>query len=460
MDYYKKYLKYKKKYINKLELFGGEIVLKCPYDKPHLCPLDTNNYGLCVNKDNIAICNADTYDYIKDVEIETPDLSKLIGNEKEELDIENNKGKTKGYVDNFLKKSCYIQSTLPNPFITEYDIQFNIPKNFSIITLNVMGIIRNISIEQITLMTLRINMLKKYILSCSPDILCFQELSLAFFSILYDDIRIKTLYPYYYEDNFLSNQIKDREKDIEIFVLTKYPLKKISVHALEGNLTYTNSIGIYEFNNLIIFNVYLQAGSKNSPGQKNKWIHYSRCRSNQFRFISKLMKQYTKPIIVLGDFNFDINAVSSFDNENWPEIREFKEMKLNDSWYVLNSNKPQDEGLTENTDINHMRYNSKFEEKKYRYDAILYSQNEKLKPKLSQVICNKGLTLDDKIQSSQLIIDWIGIDYKTLNNYYKTIILPKNITKVPIKNQIDDIDIFDLFISDHFGIYTEFELIE
>ena len=237
--------------------------------------------------------------------------------------------------------------------------------------------------------------------------------------------------------------------------------------------------GIYEFDSIVIFNVYMQAGSKKSPGQKYKYQHYSRCRSQQLLFIKSIIDSYKpKPCIVLGDFNFDLNGTI----EDWPEKNIFNSIGLSDSW-----TKGLDEsGLTENTDINHMRFNSKLEEKKLRYDAILYTkENIKLLDKSSKVICKNGLYLEDdlfkynndyiKAILPKIIPSDIKLKYKK-NNYnsdsndssdssdsngsndFNSSSSSSSSSDSTSSNSSNDSKIFELFISDHFGVYCKFKL--
>ena len=55
-----------------------------------------------------------------------------------------------------------------------------------------------------------------------------------------------------------------------------------NLFGVEGNLSYNNSMLMIEFDDFIVFNVYLQAGTKNSPGQQNLWFNYSRCRYHEY----------------------------------------------------------------------------------------------------------------------------------------------------------------------------------
>ena len=502
-----KYLKYKNIYLqlkkSQYNLVGGEIKYECPKDYPYLCPNTSNNFGLCIkDKSKIKqdiLCNK-LDDYNKDnyqIPIVNNDLLDEKEKEKEIIQQNTQRGNEKGYIETNLTNSCYIQSN--SPIIYDYNLSSKhlcpsrlrdekhlcpsrlrdekhlCPNEFSIITLNIMGIYRN-NESVYNLMKLRMNMLNKELLELKPDILCFQEMSNESFELLYNK-ELQKIYPFY-----CTNDIYDlhkRNKDIEVFIISKYPIKKAYIYPLEGNLGYTNSLGIYEFDNIIIFNVYMQAGSKKSPGQKYKYQHYSRCRSQQLLFIKSIIDSYKpKPCIVLGDFNFDLNGTI----EDWPEKNIFDSIGLSDSW-----TKGLDEsGLTENTDINHMRYNSKLEEKKLRYDAILYTkENIELLDKSSKVICKNGLYLEDELFKynddyikailPKTIPNGTNLKYKK-NNSNSDASSSESFSRSNDSNSFNDSNssnssdgsnrsegsssskIFELFISDHFGVYCKFKL--
>ena len=227
--------------------------------------------------------------------------------------------------------------------------------------------------------------------------------------------------------------IEKRNKDIELCVISKFQPKKVTMINLGGNLGYYNSVSIIEFNNIIIYNCYFQAGSSASPGQEYKWLHYSRCRSQQFKHIKDLISKIDKPVIVLGDFNCHLDGKES----DWPELKYLHNINLRDSLRELH---PDKLGLTENTDVNHLRFNSKFEPKHFRYDAILFN---KLKPKSSIIVGD----------SPQLIED------DETNRLYEEVILPpgglqNKDLKVAMKK--DNKNCYNLFVSDHFGLMTTF----
>ena len=428
-----------------------KFLRKCSKEKIE-CKDDTINFGLCVNKKKSKLCNSINVDYFDKNIVSLPEL-----HIKDFVEYNNDiiKGKEKGYFqDNFIKPCINNINDNKNLTIIKNKKSSKIPEEFSIITINAMGIYRDndpIIINKngsysgknstLLLMSLRAKILRDFLNNNEPDIICFQEMSQEFFNFLYIDI-LKKIYPYYFEKN-LGDLIQNRNKDIEVFIISKYNPGKISIYQLTGNLNYTDSLAVYEFSNLIVINVYLQAGSKSSPGQKYFWKDYSRCRSQQIKFIKNIIDSYkNKPIILLGDFNFDLNSIYLKDNKDWPEANILNNIGLQDSWFLANINSKSNLGLTENTEINTLRWNSKLENKMFRYDGIF--SNDKLEILDSKVILNEGYSLDDKYTKA-----------------YEDIIIPNRIKKDPkllSKIKKNKFGKYDIFVSDHFGVMSKFKI--
>lgn len=415
---------------------GAEIV--CDNNK-YLCDKDTKNIGLCV--DNITDCN-DNYDGYIETKFSMPEIIWSYDDTKEIEAYE--RAKQRGYNEENLNTSCYIQTKTPREYNYDSVHESIIPDIFSIITLNVMGIYRphKQSESVYEIMKLRVDLLTKYIIKYHPDILCFQEMSVYFFELLYP--KIKHIYPYVSEENFVDQLKSNNELDINTIVISKYKPIKVIVYELKGNLNYPDTLIIVEFTNLIVFNCYCQAGSKSS-GLTYLWMHFSRCRRQQYAYIKKLIKEYeNKPVIVLGDFNADLNSINDF-----PEIEELisyneqeDKTKLYDSWVETNPHIDKIYGATENTDINTLRYNAKFQIKMYRYDAILYTNN--LKPIQSYIICDEPEIINNNDNN---------------RHYENSFLNPQSLIdsrlKIICKDETNH-NIYDLFVSDHFGVFTMF----
>ena len=260
-------------------------------------------------------------------------------------------------------------------------------------------------------------------------------------------------YPFKSEPKFdISKNMTLRKRTVDVFMLSKYSPKRITIYSVAGNLNYNNSFVVMEYLNAVIINCYLQAGSKFSPGQEDKWFHYSRCRKQELKAIRKIIESanYQVPVIIAGDINSNLNGPLN----DWPEIEEFKKMYMIDSWQRVNGRdkkKSKRFGFTEDTNINLMRWNNKFQEKRFRYDGILYKnpifqkENEKrfsIHAKDSWIVGKKGIILDD--YNTKRFIKFMTRD---VNDDEKNKLL---------KYSDEDNKLLALWPSDHFGVITRF----
>lgn len=404
-------------YLNNIKkyLFSDEKGVKCNYcpnSTPYLCTANSNSFGLC--KSSISEC--DNINSVGNIPI---------------INNTNKEGLKYNYKPDKLNTRC-------NKIYKNYEYnsgsQFNL-SDFSILTYNIWGLYRpnNTESDDFLRKTIKIRMngVAKEILKIQPDIICFQEMTNIALEHLVENLgSLGNLYPFRYENN-LDTELngKIRNRDVEVYIFSKYPINKVTVYGIQGNQSYNTSFLIAEFGNLVVFNCYLQSGSRNSPGQTDYWYHYSRCRIDQIRQIKMIINQYLKSnpnlaIVVTGDFNFHLDGAY----EDWPEAFEFK--FLNDSYRILN---PNLNGFTEDTDLNKMRWNTKFHEKKYRYDGILYKN---LQPVYSTIIGTNPIILN-----------------QDLSNKMKKYWIPKNKDKL-IKYEKNNL--LSLYPSDHFGIITYF----
>ncbi len=440
MDYYHKYIKYKTKYINlkynsltrDLCQNGGNNIIfsdekaiklnendkyKCPEEMPYFCTLKSKSVGLCKSK--IQDC-----DKIK-VEGVIPIINKQ--NETEDHGLKH------GYTKGNLNKRCF---KLSLDYEKNNNTNNEINDEFKIMTLNVMGIIREGNDNEeykykLDIIKKRMNKVVEEILNEEPDIICFQEMSNETYNVLFNGLKEEYKYIYEEDFNFDQDKINSRNRDIEVCFFSKYQANKVKIYGLSGNLSYKCSLGILEFSNLVIYNCYLQAGSKYSVGQEDYQYHYLRCRMDQLAVIKKMIKtNLVKNVIVTGDLNFDLGG----DLNDWPELNKIKYLK--DAWKVLNKN---DKGYTENTDINHMRWNMKFKEKKLRYDALLY--RGKLKPIKTKLVCTNEIQLNKK-------------ESELFSKYF----MEKNADEKLIKYSDYEKKLLSIFPSDHFGVLGMFKI--
>lgn len=483
-----------------------------------MCDKDEKNYALCVNDE--AECDNVDYDYeytptdpsdpnglkgisgsernpmnLERFHIEYDEKDNLFNPEDSVLakkllenDVKINEatGRKKSYAPEFFPTSCYIQK---KPMIshTYPDLvdAATVPATFKILTQNALGLYfgkkkslldesnpsdsKNKAILDI--MELRTAYLRKCIADYDyPDFLCFQEMSTYFFDFLYTTRDFENRYEFVYPSKDDFDTLRQQGADQSVMLISKYPAIKTTTYMLQGNSSYYNALGVYEFNNLIIFNCYLQAGSEISPGQKYNWENYSRCRRQQLMFIKKIIEDSgsDKPVVVLGDFNSELNALGYGDKprniEKWSELKFLADLGLKDSYRDIN---PNDAGLTENTHINSLRFLGKLEEKELRYDGIFY--NNKLKPLSSTVVTDEPLVLNEDVPAELGLDEIVDYNSERINQQFKKAMVfeppPENVSAVRkkedyIENHNGGIlkTNYELFVSDHFGVMTKFEI--
>jgi exonuclease III len=336
-----------------------------------------------------------------------------------------------GYIDDHLEKSCDIIDLL---LYEEYkNPEYILNSNLKICTWNIWGLLKyseefmKWSIEK------RLNRFIEEIKSYDIDIICLQEVSTPVFNYLKK--HLSGIYNFYEKEINIENTTKDRNRNLEILFLSKYKAKSYTNYSIGGILGYNNQISILEYKNLVLFGIYLQAGSKHSIGQELKYKYYSRCRTEQLITLIELIKTYKcRNKIILGDFNFDLDG----SENDWSEIKIYKE--LFDKYNFIDSIEYNKDNYvyTEDTTINHMRYNSKFVEKHFRYDGIIISNNRNIEIIDSIVIGKDEIYLNSN-ETSEMI---------------KHLVYKKDIKRMK-KNKYE---LLSLWISDHFGVLTTLKI--
>ncbi len=383
----------------------------CPDEYPYLCTINSQSFGLC--KKTPEDC----------LNINSPSKIPIVVNNNSN----NNLGKLYGYDVTHLHNRC-------NRIYKDYeyitDNNYFIPNNFKIMTYNIWGLFNkskntNKNDFLYELMKIRMKGICDEILKNKPDILCFQEMSTESYNLICEHIGDK--YKYKFETDFdINKNTHIRDRHVEVHVFSKYPVNNVTIYGMDGNQHYRDSFMIVEFSNLVIFNCYLQSGSKLSPGQENYWYHYSRLRCDQLKKIKEKINNYNKSVILVGDFNFHLDG----NYYDWIETKELEE--FNDSWRILNKN---DSGYTEDTEINDLRWNLKFQAKQLRYDGIFYKN---LIPIKSWIIGNTCIELT-----------------KENSEKFKNLLVLKNNRN---KIRYNKNGLINIFPSDHFGVITEFQL--
>jgi len=217
---------------------------------------------------------------------------------------------------------------------------------------------------------------------------------------------------------------------------------------------------VVEYSNLVIINLYSQAGSKNSPGQTEKWIHYSRCRSDLLYILYEMVKgaYMGNNVIICGDFNFHFDG----SLKDWPELEEIQKLGtvgFIDTYRHLYPNVRTHPGYTEDSDTNILRWNAKFREhaiKHDRYDAILY-KGATWKPVKSEIIGQQTMVLTDA--ATKRYLELMGLsDEEIMSVRGSGGILGTNASGRPLEIKgIQENGLIEINASDHYGVMTSFE---
>ena len=293
-------------------------------------------------------------------------------------------------------------------YMEEYTVKYEksekLPREFKVLTWNIWGMIKRKDsgakyMLLSELMTMRIARVCREIAEKDPDIVILQEVGYEALGLIKCFMRQYGLSTQYhgYGENFAKFTPDNIEtaigRDLDIYVLSKYVPEFITQYSMSGNLGYSTGVTFVSFKDICVIGCYLQAGSKNSPGQENVWYHYARCRQEQLNAIGTMIEE-TCPkstVILCGDFNMHLDG----NKKDWPEIKGIKELKMSDTWRIHYPDVDEYPGFTEDTSINHMRWNMKFMEKHYRYDGILLKNSKiMLSVKGCEMIGLRGFQMD------------------------------------------------------------------
>jgi exonuclease III len=415
------------------QIANPNIVVCRQPDKKILCGSSTLARGLCVGTEPEC--------YIRTFENRT-----IPG--KVESETSETSETSYAYTRENIGKGCYLNF---DELIIDYEKSYPesevdlIPDNFKLLTYNIWGLA--VEEKHLTLFDLRKDLLIKTLEESDADIFCLQEMSEYAYSKLTTWIH---RYKFASETPYPATR-KDRKRDVDTYIVSKYRPKRVVTYALPGILSHYNSLSLIEYPNLVIFNIYSQAGGIFSPGQENYWIHYSRCRFDLFNMIyDKIKTSYIdQNVIICGDFNCDLDGqipIQGLTKNVWPElemINKFKEIGFIDTFRNLHPDPKV--GLTEDTNLNVMRWNQKFKEKMYRYDAIFYKSildsSESYQIASSEIIGTDRVYLSEA--DSEWFIDTIS-EKKELGDFRG---LRFNENKRPL---------IPINPSDHFGVITNF----
>ena len=396
--------------------------IRCKKTIPYLCGTRALGRGLCVNA--VYKCNN-----------RTRKNRGFIQNKTE-------KGNDFGYTIKNIGRGCY-----PSRLRLDYEkinkVHDTVPESFSIMTYNIWGLSVTSNLKH--LIGLRSKLLIKTIVDQNADMLCFQEMSEHMLDKLKNPIIDK--YKFASEPSYKFDDRRNR--DVDTYFVSKYTPKRIRVYGLPGVLEYKNSMCVVEFPNLIIFNLYLQAGSKSSIGQEMNWIHYSRCRFDLLNYVYDMIKKKYKNIniIICGDLNFHLDGTIN----DWPEVLMLN--KLKDAGFVdtFRHLHPFNAGFTEDTDLNMMRYNYKMLNKFYRYDGLF------IKPGAD---AHRFASVKSKVFGQELVYLNIKESEWFYKNMSQAVKLGIDVSKLKGVKMLDRGYILPINASDHFGVITHFKKIK
>lgn len=309
---------------------------------------------------------------------------------------------------------CYISNNLNttdsvgkyNPITGEWEIKESKKEELRLATFNCLGLER---FAKKTLLEKRLKYICEEFDKLNFDIICLQEVSKTVLDYFKKSSIIKKNY-------FLSNSKVNWKFGGEQVCLILSKIKPLTsyLYYLKGEHYY--GLCILEYNSYLVASIYLQAGSVTS-GLRNVKT-YANCRSKQLKASVNKIKAIakSKQFFILGDFNFDLDS----HGLEYVTLRKFNFVDL------FREHNPNEEGFTEDTDRNSMRFNFKPIKKKVRYDAILAKNNVKIK--------------ECRIFGTNPIFSISKSEFR------------KHTGKDP---EIINGDKVDWFLSDHFGVYCD-----
>ena len=95
-------------------------------------------------------------------------------------------------------------------------------------------------------MELRTALLRDFLGKASPDFICFQESTRTWIDLL-DKERVPEMYPYIYPTESEMIEQERNGANATVSIMSKYPAKRATTYMLQGNSSYFNALGIYEF---------------------------------------------------------------------------------------------------------------------------------------------------------------------------------------------------------------------
>lgn len=208
----------------------------------------------------------------------------------------------------------------------------------------------------------------------------------------------------------------------DLYLITKYKPHDIYYHSFDNSLSECQFI---IFENLLITNLYIRSPDNPYPRASHN-MHQIRCMNETLSKILLLGDEYMPRFnIICGDFGTDIN-------ERTLSLQKIKQMNAIDCWTVYH---PREKGYTEDIDVNQMNRNIGLDAHNSRMCGIFLKGIPKILNVMALTSCElvgcEGFIMDHK--SFQQMIDIYG-------------------------EPSDKTDEYLYFVSNHFGVYTEFTI--
>lgn len=177
----------------------------------------------------------------------------------------------------------------------------------------------------------------------SPDFIAFQEVTES-------SLQRMASYRFFQKYFRVSDVLGDDLGDYGNILLSKHPVvsfKSMRLPSFMGRRLVVAEIKLEGNSNLCLATVHLESFKANTETRKE-----------QLEVIFEYLSNFDQ-VIVAGDFNFCHTYVENDD---------FLPFAYSDNWSHL---KPGEDGFTEDTSINEMRYRFKGKHKQVRFDRIL-----------------------------------------------------------------------------------------
>ena len=257
--------------------------------------------------------------------------------------------------------------------------------NFTIYTINLLGVE---SKANETFLNKRIDFFINYLGFYRPDVACLQEVSYSIWSKL---CKFAKKHSYFLEpssynwldsprDHLITAALLKYKPFYSVLLPLPHPSLNLDYHCLVVKLS----------NNIYVLNVHLYHGFANY-----------KIRDLQLNYLKDYIESSNiRPLILVGDFNFDLD-----DNSSTNKLFVEQTMLLKNVWNILN---PGVRGFTQDPDTNTLRRQINSTTHKRRIDGFFCS-NTGITPKYASLIANEGIPNDKYLYNQLFVSDHYGV---------------------------------------------------